>query len=515
MIKNLNIEHIKKEFKKIQNYFTTGNYEKVIEKTEVLLKKDKQVPFYNLLGLSYRQLGQQENAEEIFKKGLKIFPNNISILSNIGAFYRSTGKLDDAENYLNEALNINNKDFTVLVNLANVKRDKGQNKESIQLYEKAYNLNKNNETLLINLAGAYQIDAQFDSSKKILKEINDKYPQNTKADHMYSSIHNYEEKDLHRDQMNQKLSSKNLSQENISNLCFAIAKSYSDIKNYADSSKFFIKANNANNNLLKDCDFKVEENIFKIIKDKFNNFQFKDTAQSSEPEIIFILGLPRSGTTLTHQIVSSHSKVFGAGELAILNNIFNSKISDINFLKTFFDNKNTSDINNLSNQIMGMFKQFDNKIILDKAPLNFRWIGFIKILFPNSKIIHCKRDLKDTTLSIYKNVFDGGSLPWSYDQENLIQFVKMYNDLMQFWHEKLPGEIYDCHYEKLVNDQVKETKKLIEFCNLPWEESCIDYTKNDTGIKTVSISQARKPIYKTSVRLSDKYIDYLDFLKNF
>ena len=168
---------------------------------------------------------------------------------------------------------------------------------------------------------------------------------------------------------------------------------------------------------------------------------------------------------------------------------------------------------NLSNQIMGMFKQFDNKIILDKAPLNFRWIGFIKILFPNSKIIHCKRDLKDTALSIYKNVFDGGSLPWSYNQENLVKFVKMYNDLMQFWHEKLPGEIYDCHYEKLVNDQVEETKKLIEFCNLPWEEHCIDYTKNNTGIKTVSISQARKPIYKTSVKLSDKYIDYLDFLK--
>ena len=171
MIKNLDIEHIKKEFKKIQNYFTTGNYEKVIEKTEILLKKDKQVPFYNLLGLSYRQLGQQENAEEIFKKGLKIFPNNISILSNIGAFYRSTGKFDDAENYLNKALSLNNKDFTVLVNLANVKRDKSQNKESIQLYEQAYNLNKNNETLLINLAGAYQIDAQFKSSKKFLKRL--------------------------------------------------------------------------------------------------------------------------------------------------------------------------------------------------------------------------------------------------------------------------------------------------------------------------------------------------------
>ena len=514
MIKNLDIEHIKKEFKKIQNYFTTGNYEKVIEKTEILLKKDKQVPFYNLLGLSYRQLGKQENAEEIFKKGLKIFPNNISILSNIGAFYRSTGKFDDAENYLNKALKLNNKDFTVLVNLANVKRDKSQNKESIQLYEQAYNLNKNNETLLINLAGAYQINAQFELSKKILKEINEKYPQNTKADHMYSSIHNYEEKDLHRDQMIQKLSSQNLSQENISNLSFAIAKSYSDIKNYADSSKFFIKANNANNNLLKNYDFKVEENIFKIIKNKFDNYKFKDLIQNSEPEIIFILGLPRSGTTLTHQIVSSHSKVFGAGELAILNNIFNSKLTNTNFLETFFDEKNTTNIKSLSNQIMSMFRQFDNKIILDKAPLNFRWIGFIKILFPNSKIIHCKRDLKDTALSIYKNVFDGGSLPWSYNQENLLKFVKMYDDLMQFWHEKLPDEIYDCHYEKLVNDQIEETKKLIKFCNLSWEENCIDYTKNDTGIKTVSISQARKPIYKTSVKLSDKYIDYLDFLKN-
>ena len=314
--------------------------------------------------------------------------------------------------------------------------------------------------------------------------------------------------------MIQKLSSQSLSQENISNICFAIAKSYSDIKNYADSSKFFIKANNANNNLLKNYDFKVEENIFKIIKHKFDNYKFKDLIQNSEPEIIFILGLPRSGTTLTHQIVSSHSKVFGAGELAILNNIFNSKLTDANFLDTFFDEKNTTNIKSLSNQIMSMFKQFDNKIILDKAPLNFRWIGFIKILFPNSKIIHCKRDLKDTTLSIYENVFDGGSLPWSYNQENLVKFVKMYDDLMQFWHEKLPGQIYDCHYEKLVNDQVEETKKLIKFCNLPWEENCIDYTKNDTGIKTVSISQARKPIYKTSVKLSDKYIDYLDFLKN-
>ena len=138
---------------------------------------------------------------------------------------------------------------------------------------------------------------------------------------------------------------------------------------------------------------------------------------------------------------------------------------------------------------------------------------FIKILFPHAKIIHCKRNLKDTALSIYKNVFDGGSLPWSYNQKTLVEFINLYKELLTFWHNKLPDQIYDCEYENLVSDQINETKKLIKFCNLPWEENCIDYTKNDTGIKTVSISQARKPIYKTSVKLSDKYIDYLDFLK--
>ena len=89
----------------------------------------------------------------------------------------------------------------------------------------------------------------------------------------------------------------------------------------------------------------------------------------------------------------------------------------------------------------------------------------------------------------------------------------MYNDLMSFWHEKLPNQIYDCEYENLVNDQINETKKLINFCNLSWEENCIDYTKNDTGIKTVSISQARKPIYKSSVKAFDKFKNYFTYLE--
>jgi hypothetical protein len=151
---------------------------------------------------------------------------------------------------------------------------------------------------------------------------------------------------------------------------------------------------------------------------------------------------------------------------------------------------------------------------LDKSPLNFIWIGFIKILFPKSKIIHCQRNLRDTALSIYKNYFDGNSLPWSYNENNLVKFIEEYKDLMDFWHKKMPGEIYNFNYENLIKNNVEETKKLINYCNLDWEEKCLDHTKNNAAIKTVSISQARKPIYNSSIKLNESYSDYLQFLKN-
>ena len=131
---------------------------------------------------------------------------------------------------------------------------------------------------------------------------------------------------------------------------------------------------------------------------------------------------------LTHQIISSHSKVFGAGESPILKNIFVKKFEERGFINKMIDDDDSDNFKEkLKNEIIDMFRQYHkNLIILDKAPLNLIWIGFIKILFPTAKIIHCKRNLKDTALSIYKNTFDGWSLPWSYNQEYLVKFINLY-----------------------------------------------------------------------------------------
>lgn len=517
MNKNIDVNYIKSEFAKVNNYFISKNFKKVIEKTLLLLKKDPyQIVFYNYIGLSYRQLGQYQNSENIFKKGLKIFPRSMTILTNLGSLYRQILRYDDAEKYLNQALKINENDHACLCNMANLQRDLNKHELSIKFYEKAYKINNNNETLLFNLAGAYQIVNEFQKSKKILKEIHVKFPKNIKSDYMFSAIHEYSEKDDHRSEMLRKYENQITDEERVY-LGFAIAKSYSDIKMYEKSSKYFVSANKLQNNLMKHYNFENEINIFNIIKNRFKDYQFELDVKKNTPDKIFIVGLPRSGTTLAHQIISSHSKVYGAGELPIINSIFKKKILDDKFLNNFFANLNLEDNSILKetiNEIELFFNKFGDNVILDKAPLNFLWIGFIKTLFPNSKIIHCKRNLRDTALSIYKNCFDGQSIPWSYNDKNLVKFIKAYEDLMIFWNNKLPDHIYNLEYENLISNQSTETKKIINFCNLEWDPNCLNFTKNKTAIKTVSISQARKPIYNTSKNLSDKYLDYLDFLKS-
>ena len=140
-------------------------------------------------------------------------------------------------------------------------------------------------------------------------------------------------------------------------------------------------------------------------------------------------------------------------------------------------------------------------------------MGFIKILFPKCKIIHCTRSLKDTALSLFKNVFEVNSLVWSNNQDDIAKYISFYLDLMKFWEKKFPTFIYNLNYEKLIESQKEEIKKILNFCELDWEDNCLNFSKISNPIKTVSVTQARKPIYKTSLKTYEKYYDYLDLFK--
>ncbi len=510
------IIYLKKELDKIKILFKKEEFNLVIKKSKVLLKKNpNQVIIYNYIGLSYIQLNEIENALEIFLLANDKLPSEPSILCNIGIAYKKLDDVSNARNYFNKAININPKHLPSHINLGHLENNLNHSEKAANHYLKAYNLNNNSEEVLTYNILYLSAQGKFVEAKKIILELNNKFPENTKSYQLYSKIHKYELEDPHQKLMLSKINIPSLNDVDLSNLHFAIAKSFYDQKNNEKFVHHTLKANELKFKTLKDYNFKLEEEQFEQIKKHYENFHFQNQKDNKGENLIFILGLPRSGTTLLHQIISSHSKTFGAEESHVMSDFFIKRFKNENSLTNFFSNELVDkDIcSKLSDEILSKYKMYDqNKIIVDKMPFNFKWIGFIKILFPHAKIIHSNRNPVDSAFSIYRNVFDSPGIGWAYNQDYLTKYVNLYSNLMYFWKQKLGNFIYESHYEKLVTQQVNETKNILEFCNLKFEDSCVNYTYNNIPSRTISGYQIRDKIYKSSLNLSDKYLNYFPFL---
>ena len=457
------------------------------------------------------------NAQNIFKEGLRIDNNNIALNNNLAMSYKNLLNYTESEKLFKEIIKNNKNYINAYVNLGNLKRDLNKFDEAIELYKKALSINNKNPIILYSLALAHQGMGQFDLAinyaKKTL-EINSNF---TRADNLISQSMKYTKNNPHYISIKQKIKKNELSKNERIELYFAISKAEEDMNNIKEATENLIEGNKLKKSI-STYDLKIDFNLFDDIKKLFDSEQIINSSQKNNDNIIFILGMPRSGTSLIEQIISSHSDVFGCGELPILTKIIkenffiNGSLSNKKFQEIFNQDHK---IESLKKNYLEFIKNFDfkEKFITDKAPLNFRWIGFIKMLFPNSKIIHCKRDAKNNCLSIYKNLFEGG-LNFSYDQEDLVKYFKKYEDLMLFWKSKYKNFIYEIEYENLINNNKNEIKKIVNFCNLEWQENCLSFHNNKNPIKTMSTAQARKPIYKTSLKSFDRYKDFLKYIDN-
>ena len=498
------------------NQFNARNYDEVIDRGNILIKKNPEyVILYNIVGSAYQNKGEFIKAKNNFKLGLKLDPNNLALMNNLAMSHKNLLEYDLSEKLFVKIIELNNKYINALINLGNLKRDLNQFNKAIELYEKALSISDDNPIIYYSLALAHQGIGNFKKaiaySKKVL-EIN---PNFTRADHLISQSIKYDKENEHYKSLKIKKDNSNLENFEKVDILFSLAKAEEDMGRIDNASKYLIEANQTKKKI---TNYNVNDEIklLRNIKQLFNKLEIQ-IENTNHEKVIFILGLPRSGTSLIEQIITSHSQVFGAGELPILSNI----------VKKYFI-KNDNEIDSKLNEILkedGLleklrfeylnyinFFEFNEKYITDKAPLNFRWIGFIKLMFPNAKIIHCKRDPKNNCLSMFKNLFEGG-LSFTYDQEDLVKYYNSYSDLINFWNQKYPGFIFEIEYEKLIADKDKEIKKIIKFCDLNWEESCLSFHNNKNPIKTMSTAQARNPIYKTSLNSFDKYKDYLTILE--
>ena len=499
----------------LQNKLKNNLFDEVIKKSKSLLKKHQHekkilngIPvLYNLISLAYQSKLDYDNSIKIMEEALKLNPKNIFYLNNMAISQHKKKNYVEAEKYFERALEIDPDYINVLNNFANLKKDLDKVNEAIKYYEKSVSINNNILITNYNLSSMYIQKGEYNKAIKHLEKTLEINPKFTTADRTLSLITKYEKNNAHFLTMKEKKINLKFKDTEMIELNFALGKAFEDLKDYKNA---FLHIKEANDSKKKLINYNIQKDIdlFENIKKDFES-NFKIDCNYNEKKIIFILGMPRSGTTLTEQIISSHRDVYGAGELMFLSDIIND-----DFFVKKNKNYNLKKFNNLQNLYLDKVSLINHskKCLTDKAPLNFRWIGFINTIFPNSKIIHCKRNNLDNCWSIYKNNFDAG-LNFSFNLNDLGKFYNLYEDLISFWKKKYPEKIYDLEYENLINNQENETKKILNFCELEWDPNCLKHYDNNRLIKTVSTVQARKPIYKTSIKSSNNYSEYLKELK--
>ena len=504
-----------KEIEKVHFNLKAKNYEIAISKCNKLIKLYPNNSYlYNLCGIALQQFKQIKHSVKYFQKSIDLEPKNLPAKNNLANSLKILGNLDIAEKLYNEILKQEPKYLKCLNNYANLKQQLTDYDGAIKLYNKALEIEPNNIQVLMSLATAYQSNGEFENTLSTSDKILNLDKSVMSAHKLKSGIINYKNNKKHLNEMLEIAKNSNLSDSQKIDLFFAIGKAFEDISDYDKSFDFYEQANKIKNN---NINFNISSEIdkFENIKEIFKNIDFKNfVKERNDTKIIFICGMPRSGTTLIEQIIASHKNVSGAGELIYLSKSVENNFSQNNKLKKkILEEDIFSTRSKLSDDYFNLLNlhKFKDKIITDKAPQNFRWLGFIRIFFPNSKIIHCSRNPKDICLSLYKNSFASTDMNWSYSQENIANYYNLYSNLIEFWKNKIGDHIYDINYEKLVSNKDDEVKNLLKFCELKFDANCLNHHKiKKTPIKTVSVSQARQAIYTSSVDKNKFYENNLN-----
>ena len=243
-------------------------------------------------------------------------------------------------------------------------------------------------------------------------------------------------------------------------------------------------------------------------------------AAVSAENLIFILGMPRSGTTLVEQILASHPQVFGCGELPDIGKMGNSFAELVGIEQNYplgVVSLTNESCTMLAEHYLCRVKELSGNadFITDKMPQNFAFLGMISMLFPGAKVIHCGRDPLDTCLSCYFQHFRHSrtTLAFTTDLSSLGSYYRQYQRLMRHWKATLDITMMDVSYEKLVESQEVVTRQMLAFCGLPWDERCLKFHESERGITTASSNQVREPVYRRSVQRWMHYEQYLEPLK--
>ncbi len=460
-----------------------GKHKEAISKFRLALAINPTfAPAYHYLGLTFVDMERLKEAIPLLRKAIALRPGYIEAQLSLANALEMAGESEEALTRYRGILEKLPKHVGILNNVGNILKNLGQIDKAIVHFEKALELDPDHVTAYYNLSRA-RVGSEPEDLKRMEKMVND--PRLTTEQHC--SMH------------------------------FSLGKVYDDMGDYEKAFHHFQKGNELDT---RDKPFDPRQHKFAIDRmiATFNQEFFPGRkgfgSESTLP--VFVLGMPRSGTTLVEQTLASHPNIFGAGELNNIGQLISAlpqiqgKLAGYPECATLIDAITSCQ---LGEEYITYLRTVGDKAerVTDKMPGNFINLGFISILLPNARIIHCHREPLDTCLSCYFQHF-AMVMPFSRDLSFLGSYYHDYKRIMEHWHKVLPKSILDVRYEDMVADHEGMSRKIVEFVGLEWDDACIDFHKTERPVKTASNWQVRQPVYTTSVarwRNYDKFIDPL------
>jgi tetratricopeptide (TPR) repeat protein len=435
---------------------------------------------YIILGREATQREKFTEAVDFFKKAIEFKPSDPDPYAEIAICLRRLKKYEEALKYSQKLVRL---DPTApsYISLSAVMLELGQMEEAVSVLEKAIRIDSTSGHAYYRLA---MMKKGMDDDRKLIRQA---------------------EKALKKSMPS--------SQRAIIN--FSLGKMYGDYKEWDKSFEYYRQGNLLAKPAIEPKWISDKyKSSKKIYTNSFVNNSEKCGSDSDVP--VFIVGMPRSGTTLMEQIISTHPQGAGAGELTEFGRIH---------LQIYPDKKiPAKDLkNNLSCESLGKYAEEylsvlrdsrkDAARVVDKMPNNFPYMGLMYKLFPNARFIHAMRSPLDTCLSCFFQHLD--YVPETFDLEWLGKYYQTYKDAIKYWKKVLPeGKILDVSYDHLVNDFENESRRIIDFCGLPWDSKCLEFHKTERPITTASVWQARQPVYSSSRRSWVNYAPHLVGLAN-
>ena len=505
--------------------------------------------------MSQVQKGNLGEAEKIYREILSDDPNNVDALRLLALLASRTGAVDQAINMLENCTKIAPDYALAWENLAKMYRQKddpdslqkaafcfrkatelrpnwaegwaglgtmqtrsSQHEEGIESYKKSIELKANQPRVHLSLGHVYKTTG---NQEACISSYNEAISFDNNFGEAYWSLANlktYKFSGEEISSMEKKIELTEVPEREKVHFLFSLGKAFEDMGNYDESFEYYKRGNDLNRGRTT-YDPKAIEALSERLKQFFTEERFhenKDFGDNSSAPI-FIVGLPRSGSTLIEQILASHSKIEGTMELPNIMNIarkLGNSTKDRTAYPEVIESLQGSDLTDLGKSFIDetQFLRTGKQYFIDKMPNNFSHIGLIKLILPNAKVIDARRNPMDTCFSCFKQLFARGQA-FTYDLSEIARYYVNYVNLMDHWDKVLPGYVFKLQHEDLINNQEGVTRDLIDFCEVDFESSTLEFYKTKRAVKTASSEQVRQPINTKGVNQWKNYETHLKDLK--